>query len=506
MKPGIEDKIVECALRIVHGGPCCEKCRQGGDEGKEKKPGGLIKIPKRPRRKSSFGKAVSTGPSGLYLVRSKNPARSRTRTRSSVEIVKADYDFGSDSGSELVGFDGNYLSPHRSHSPPRHSTREADYAYEDQSPHQEYSAGYESFDERREGRVFESHDEEDKEEEAAMQDARRRGRAAARAEIKRERKEAIAEMTEGVVEGIRASRDPSRAEFLAEPPRTDIRAYMEVTYGVVIGRAPPEVERFNASRSRTSGYATRSRMSEGLKESRARTSIHGNLGDSDTSFDPDSEHEAELYVRRESTPKLREESTPTPFAIPRDKYRSRKEAFEGRQTSMADRDREHSLREREMSLGDREHSLREREMSLGNREDSLREREVALRERERRFQERQRSRGHHDMPYASRDRGVRITTDPRRPEPPNSTRIAEGGIHLSPEDHQQPMRRPSSYSGPEGIQIVTRDSSDDDRSMYSRHEYRTDRSRRLDPRSRPTRSNDSDDDEDLSFSVARQRR
>jgi hypothetical protein len=505
MKPGIEDKILECASRIIHCGSC-EKCRQGGDERKEKKPGETIKIPKRPRRKSSFGKAINAGPSGLYLVRSKNPAHSRTQIRSSVEIVKADYDFGSDSGSDVVGFDGNYLSQHRSRSPHRHSAREADHAYEDQSPHQESSAGYESFDERREGRVSESRDEEDKEEEAAMQDARCRGHAAARAEIKRERKEAIAEMTEGVVEGIRASQDPSRARLSAEPLQTDIRGYMEVMYGVVIERASPQVERFNASRSRTSGYATRSRMSEGLKESRARTSIHDDVGDSDISSDPDSEHEVKIYVRRESTPKLREESRPTSFAIPRHEYTSRKEGFEGRQTSMADRDREHSLREREMSLGNREHSLREREMSLGNREDSLREREVVLRERERRFQERQRSMGHHDMPFAPRHRGVRINPDLSRPEPPNSTQIAEGGIHLSPEDHQQPMRRPSSYSGSESIQIVRRDSSDDDRSMYGRHEYGTENSRRLHPRSRPRRLNDSDDDDDMSFSVARPRR
>jgi hypothetical protein len=498
MKPGIEDEIVECALRIVHGGSCCEKCRHGGDGGKEKRPGGPIKVPKRPRRKSSFGKATSAGPSGLYLVRSKNPARSRSQIRSSVEIVRADYDYGSDSGSDLAGFDGNYLPPHRSHSPPFHSAREADHAYEERSPHQESPVGYESFDERREGRAFESHDEEDKEEEAAMQDARRRGHAAARVEIKRERKEAIAEMTAGVIEATRASQDPSRARFSAEPLQTDIRAYMEVTYGVIIERAPPEVERFNASRSRTSGYATRSRMSKGLKESGFRTRIHDDVGDSDIFSDPDSEYESKLYVGRESTPKLKEESRTPSFAIPTHEYTSRKESFEGRQTSMADRDRERSLREREMSLRSREHSLRERE--------------VSLREREQSFEERQRSMEHHDMLFAPRDRGVRTTTDPSRPERPNSTRNAEGGVHLSPEDHQRRMRRPRSYSDREGIQIMRRDSSDDDRSMYSRHEYGTDESRRLDPRSRPRRSNDlhhhDDDDEDgdMSFYMAQQRR
>jgi hypothetical protein len=64
---------------------------------------------------------------------------------------------------------------------------------------------------------------------------------------------------------------------------------MEVTYGVIIERAPPEVERINASRSRTSRCASRLRSSEGLNEFRARTSIYDDIGDLDISSNPDSE-------------------------------------------------------------------------------------------------------------------------------------------------------------------------------------------------------------------------
>jgi hypothetical protein len=485
MKPDIEDEIVECAFRIVHGGSCCEKCSKGADNEKGKKPRRPIKAPKRPRRKSSFGKAISTNPDRLYLVRSKNPARSRSEIRSSVEIVKADYDLGINSDSDSVGFDSNYLSPHRTRSPPRRSDREAPHAYEERSPRHESSARNESFEERRESPVFEPHDEEDEAEEAAMREAERRGYAAARAQIRRERKKAITEMTEGVVEEIRASQDPSRANFSPEASEPDIRTYMEVTYGVIIDLAPPEVERINASRSRTSRYASRARMSEKPKESEARSRIHERVSDSDVSSDSDSEPEIKLGFGRES--KLKEERRPNSFAIPRREYTPRTEGFEGRQTSMADRDRGHSLREREMSIRDREVSLQEREM--------------ALRERERRFRERQHSTGHRDMPSAPGDGAHPIIVERNRPDWPTSGRFPEGGDYLSPEDPRRPLGRPNSYSGPEAIQIVRRDESNDER-MYGpqSREYRT-----SDPRSRLRRLNDSDDD-DISFVVEPRRR
>jgi hypothetical protein len=473
MKPGIEDAILECALRIVHGGPCCEKCSHGQEKGKEKKPGGTIKVPKRPRRRSSLGRAIGTGPDRLYLVRPKNPARSRSRLRSSVEIVKAGYDFGSDSGSDFVGSDDNYFSPNIFLSSPRHSGREANRTYEeDQSPRQESSARYESFEERRggrafepryesfeerrRGRAFEPHDEEDNAIEAGMRDARRRGYAAAHDEIQRERKEAIIEMAQGLVEETRASQHPTRASSWSESLQPDIRFYMEVTYGVIIKHASPEVERVNANLSRASGPASLPLMSERLREARARTSIHDDAGDSDISSGPDTDPEVEQYMRRESRSTLNKERR-TSFAIPRHEYTPRTGGFEGRQTPMADQDREHSLREREMSLRDRENSMREREM--------------ALRERERSFRDRQRSMRDHDMEFAPRETENAIIVDPSTSEWPDSTRYRERDEYLSPEDHRRPMRRPSSYSGPEVIQRVREDLSDEDRSMYGKHEY-----------------------------------
>lgn len=485
MEPDIEDKIVECAFRIVHGGSCCEKCSKGADKEKGKKPSSPIKVPRKTRRKSSSRKVISTDTDRMYLVRPKNQARSRSQIRPSVEIVQADYDFGSDSDSSSVGSDGNHLSPHRSRSPPRHSARERPHAYEERWPHQESSARYESFEGQRESRAYEPYDEEDTEGEEAMRGAERRGYAAARAQIKRERKKAIIEMTEGVVEEIQASQDPSHARFSSEVDEPDIRTYMEVTYGVIIDLAPPEVERISASRSRTSRYASRARMLEEFHKSEARSRIHEHVVDSDVSSDADSEPEIKLRFGRES--RMREEARTNCFAIPRREYTPRTEGFEGRQTSMAGRDREHSLRERETSIRERE--------------DSLREREMALREREGRFRERQHSTGHRDMPFPSRDGSRHIIVEPTRPEWPTSHRFQEGGDHLSPEDLRRPLGRHHSHSGPEDRQIVRIDHPNDE-SMYRPQmlEHRTN-----DPRSRPRRSDDSDED-DLSFVVEPRRR
>jgi hypothetical protein len=238
-------------------------------------------------------------------------------------------------GSDPVGFDSNHLSPHKPRSPPRHSARDAPYAYEERSPHQESSARYK---EQRESRVFELYDEKDEIDEAAMRRARRKGYDDAREQIKEERKKAITEMTAGVAE-IRASQVPShpRSSSIASEP--DVRTYIEVIYGVIIDRAPPEVERINA------------------EEFKARSRIHEPVVDSDESFDADSEPEGQTRTNS--------------FAIPEEEYTPCTKGFGGLQTFMADRD-----------------SLREREMSIREREVSLRERETALRERERTFRER----------------------------------------------------------------------------------------------------------------------
>lgn len=489
MKPGIEDAIVECALRIVNGGSCCEKCKHDEDSGREKKPGGpiQIRVPRRPQRRSSLTRGIRNNPSRLYLVRSKTPARSKSRTRSSVELVKTIRHDESDSGSGSGDFDVHYISPHRPRSRARRFTEESHYPDETQDPHQDFSARSEPLEERRRSRALDQADDEEDAEDAEMRAARRRGHDAARAEIQKERKEAIDEMTEGFIEGTRASRDSSRASFLSGSTQPDIRTYMEVTYGVIINRAPPEVERINASRSRTPRTPDESQYFQ------ARTIIHEDVGDSDISSDPDSGIEVNLYAEREPRSRLREESRTTSFAIPTHEYTPRTEAFEGHHTFMADREREQSLRERETSLRDREVSLREREL--------------ALRERERSFRDRQRSMAQHDMSFHPHDieiarfdeSALHLSPDDheRRRMRRTSSHIGPEGMHLSPEDLRPPrMRRPGSYSGPGNLEIVRRDSVEDvrDRDRYDRYEHGVDVPHL--PRSRPRRSNDPDDDGD----------
>ncbi|KAF7506560.1 hypothetical protein GJ744_011597 [Endocarpon pusillum] len=442
MKPGIEDAIVECALRIVNGGSCCEKCKHDEDKGREKKPGGpiQIRVPRRPQRRSSLSKGIRNNRSGMYLVRSKTPARSRSRTRSSVELVKTIRGYKSDSDSGSGDFDVHYISPHRLRSRARRYTEESNYADEAQSPHQDFSARPEPFEERRRSRAFDQaddeEDDEEDEEDAEMRDAQRRGDArrrghdAARAEIQKERKEAIDEMTKGFKEETRASRGSSRANFMSGSTQPDIRTYMEVTYGVIMNRAPPEVERINASRSRTP---------EGPQLFQAKTSIDEDVGDSDIYSDPDSEPRVILvYAEREPRSRVREESPVTSFAIPDHEYIPRTEVFEGHHTFMADREREQSLREREMSFR--------------NREASLREREVALRERERSLRDRQRPMAQHDMSFPPHDGEIPIATELGRPERERVTRFDESDLHLSPEDHERRIeRRTSSRLVPEDL-------------------------------------------------------
>jgi len=250
--------------------------------------------------------------------------------------------------------------------------RDAPYTYEERSPHQESSARYESFKERRESRVFEPYDE------VAMRRARQKGYDDAREQIREEREKAIIEMTAGVAE-IRALQVPSHPRSSSIASKPDVRIYIEVIYGVIIDRAPPEVERINA------------------KEFEARSRIHEHVVDSDESFDVDSGSETMLGVEQGS------------FAIPEEEYTPCTKGFNGFQTFMADRDRESSLTEREMSITDREVSLRERE--------------IALRERERTFRRRQRSMRHRGMSSTPGDEARHIIVKKSQPDRPRPNRF-----------------------------------------------------------------------------------
>lgn len=509
MRPGIEDAIVECASRIVNGGSCCEKCRHDEDKGKEKKPGAVvqIRVPRRPRRRSSFVRGISNNPSGMYLVRSKTLARSKSRTRSSVELVKTTRGYGNDSGSGSEDFDVSYISPNGTRSPTRRFPQESDYDDEAQSPYHDFSPRHEPSEYRGRDRAFEIADDEDDIDEAEMRDARHRGYAAARAEIQQERKEAIDEMTEGFIEARRAAQDPRRARSSSQSTQPDIRAYMEVMYGVIINVAPPEVERVNASRTR------RPRAHDEPQYLRA-AGTRLDAGESDIDSAPDSEPAINLYAGEEPRSRLRGESRKTSFAIPTHEYTPQTEAFEGLRTSMTDRDR------------DREHSLREREMSLLDREASLREREVALREREQRLRERRHSVTQQDMFSPPPDEYISRAPEPgrrERPERRRSTRFSEGDLQLNPEGHERRrmrrtnsqfepdgmqlspedqrrhrMRRPGSFPGPDSQDFVRRDSFEEeeerDRVTHGRQQYRIDDFRP--PRSRPRISNDPDNDDD----------
>jgi hypothetical protein len=514
LKPGVEDGIIDCAKRKIDG---------NGDKGKGKKPGannGGMKIPKRPRRKSSFG---PRDPDGMFLVRSKNRARSRSRVNSSVEIVKADYDFGDDSGSDSVGFDGQPLSPNRGNSSPPRRGLEADERYETRSPRSESPfppppppPGDQYFFDRSRSTGY-SHLEND-DWQNTLRQLRPRAHARAQEEIRKERKEAIEEMAEGYEEEIIASEThPRRSGSATSDDPPDIRAYMEATYGVIIDMAPPEIEAINLSHF--SPLASRSRMFEKLQEFKdSRRTHYEDEGDSDIESNADSEPDvsarlSEAYRKSFSARPNRKQSEvhePTTFKIPTNtEYVSRTETFETRHTSTDDRHREQLLRERELSLREREASLREREVLLAARERRLDRRDHSTDERARGdFEAEERARENLRF-FKQREREEPpIIIQPERPENPHS-RSYRNDVHLGPVDHRRPPRRSASYSGPSEEVNISKHSSEDD-SMYGpqrperRREYREQIS--YEPPQIIRRRSSSSSDDDKEFIVERRRK
>ena len=193
---GVEDAIIECAEK---------KIAAGAAKGPGKKPTGGssgVKIPKRPRRKSSFGPRVSnTDPDGMFLVRGKTRARSKARVGSSAEIVTADYEFDIESGSDSVGFDGEIISPRRTRSPTRGGGGGA--IFEDRSP--ERFAHREVRDRAAHHGHNERHNSDDEDETRELLYYERLGYRKAREEIKHDRKAAIRDMTKVVADEATAS-------------------------------------------------------------------------------------------------------------------------------------------------------------------------------------------------------------------------------------------------------------------------------------------------------------
>ena len=146
VEPGIEDDILEYALRIIQD-------RNGDSE--------LVTAPKPPGRKPSVGGHVRTTSDRMFLVRPKKSGRSKSETRPTLEIVKADYEFeGSGSDEEIL--EDDHLSPRDARLPPHRSPREIVIDYEERTPRPESSGRHESFREGRDShsRRFEDEDDE----------------------------------------------------------------------------------------------------------------------------------------------------------------------------------------------------------------------------------------------------------------------------------------------------------------------------------------------------------
>lgn len=510
LRPGVENAIIECADKKVSAG-----AKKGGG----KKPagsggaGGTIKVPKRPRRNSSFGpRTTDTDPDGLFLVRSKNRPQSRPRVNPGIEIVKADYDFESDSGSGSTGLDREIYSPRRPRSPPRGGGGDG-AAYEDRYPGN--APDGEDPDDGHSGggwHVFSNSDDED--ETSQLLQVEREGYRRARGQIKRDRKDAIREMTNAVADEAEASENPDRRSYSrsAEPGEPDVRAYMEVRYGVIIDAATPEEEAINSTRSYTRtatylnhsprqerGSVRRSTLDRSDEESRHRSRVGEHLYDSDISSDPESEPEIRLHLGRDSSYRRERMSKEgitnreNLFTIPRTEYISRTETYE-RTTATSDRDRERFLREQERSV-------RNRETSMLNREESLRERERVLAARERGFYGRPEAERPHSPPFIPGARSPSIVVQPYRPEFPH-TRSHHVEIRPSPGDHRRPPQRAASYSGPSEEVGANTHSSEDD-SMYGPQRPEIRRQQMQQIRRRNSRSSSDDDKE---FIVERRRK
>jgi hypothetical protein len=479
MRHGVEDAIIECAEK---------KVATGTVKVPGKKPAGgsgSVKVPKRPRRKSSFGPRVSnTDPDGMFLVRGKNRARSKARVNSSVEIVKADYEFESDSGSESVGFDGEIISPRRTRSP----TRGRDMTYEERSPggfaHPATGHGASHDHETHHGHE-ERHNSDDEDEARDLLFYERKGYRRAKKEIKEDRKRAIREMTRAVAEEAVASQYVSGRTLSrsAEPGEPDVRAYMDVRYGVLIDVATEQEEVINITslRTRTASYlsqapkferksSTYSERHRSEEETIHRSNVGEKLCDSDVSSDPDSEPEIVLKLRpasryharyssRESKDKNKREDTVTRedlFTIPRTEYFSRTEAYNQTSSGPGNRDRERFLQQQE-------HFVTRREEDLEEREKILRERELALIARERLFNRQEHTPGSRHRAY---EEPPIIIQPHERPGP----RYHDAELSLRPERPGPSARRADSYAGPSGPHFEVRQdyAGSDDESMYGR--------------------------------------
>lgn len=444
--PGIEDTIVEYALRIIQD-------RNADSE--------EVTAPKPLGRKPSVGGHVRTTSDRMFLVRPKKSGRSKSVTRPTLEIVKADYEFeGSGSDGEVL--ENDYLSPRDARPPLHRSPREVVIDYEERAPRPESSARHESFREGREShsRRFENEDEEA--EERYLHQAEENGYRRAREEIKSVRKAAVKNIKGVLAQETRRSRESIHPRNSRERDEPDVRAYMEVTYGVIVERTTPEVENIRATESHESAYTRRAAMSERLREAHTERKLPRSVCDSDVSDDEESDSEIEVRLssthhRRES--RSHKESRPNLCSIPFREYSPRTEGFEGRHLPEDVRDRERAVREREMSLREREISLRDRELNLMERE-------------RRRSLERERSHSmrRHETPqyYDEGPPAPPIIVEGDGYERPNLSRYEEGK-HSHPEDlhGSRGGRRPSHY-GPH-IEIVRPDDSENG-STYGRSE------------------------------------
>lgn len=505
MRHGVEDAIIECAeKKIAAGAVNAPGKKLAGGSGK-------VKVPKRPRRKSSFAPRVSNAdPDGMFLVRAKNRARSKARINSSVEIVKADYEFESDSGSESVGFDGEIVSPRRTRSP----TRGRGVAYEDRSPDwsENPAPGHgESHDHETHHGNDERYNSDNEDEARDLLFYEREGYRRAREEIKKDRKRAIREMTQAVVEEAATSQHVSGRSLSrsAEPGEPDVRVYMDVRYGVLIDVATEQEEVINttSSRTRTASYLSQAAKAERKsstysdhhrsdEETIHRTNVGERLCNSDVSSDSDSEPEIVLKLRpesryharyssRESKDKNKREDTVTRedlFTIPRTEYVSRTETYSHTSSGPRNTDRERFLQQQERFVTRREEDIEEREKIL-------RERELALLARERKFNHREHPAGPRTRPY----KAPQIIIQPHeRPGP----RYYDEGLSLRPERPGPSVRRTESYGGPPGPRFEVRQDlvGSDDESMYGRRIVEPPPPPEARRRSRRRSKSDSDDD------------
>ena len=427
VEDGVEDAIVEYALRTIQDA---------------KGTGETVSAPKTPGRKQSVGGHVRTTSDRMFLVRPKKPGRSKSETRPTLEIVKADYDFEG-SGSDVEVLEDDYLSPRSIRSPP-HRSREGVIDYEERTPHQESSARHTSFRETREHQSHRSEDEDEEADERYLHEVEEHGYRRAREEIKSVRKAAVKNITGALAEETRRSRESFQAINSRDRKEADVRAYMEITYGVIIERTTPEIENIRSAGPHESAYSRRAAMSERVREAHAERKLPRSVCDSDVSDDEESDSEIEIRVssvnqRRRSRSKG--ESRPNLCSIPFGEYSPRIEGFEERHLPGDVRERERALREREMSLREREVSLRDREMDLVEREG-------------------RHPVGRHDPPQYH-DEGPRahpIIIEGDQYGRPDLSRYQEGN-HYHPEDfHGSRGGRPSRY-GPH-IEIVRPEDSE----------------------------------------------